>query len=147
MDRQRKIIIGTVAGTFALCSAMTAVAMTPGMTGTGGGHLSAQQQHMSGLKVSGLAGYMLRDSDGRDVGRVVNVEADAKGRTRYVHAVLNGGEDVRIAAFRAQLDKKGQAIDLTVPVAAVVNDPGALIALAPDTTKMVVASAAPVKSH
>jgi hypothetical protein len=48
---------------------------------------------------------------------------------------------VRIAAFRAQLDRRDQAIDLTVPVAAVVNDPGALIAPAPETAKMIVASA------
>lgn len=144
MDQQHKIIIGVVGGTFALCSAMTAMAMTPGIAGSGP---SAKQQHMTALKVSGLAGYTLRDSDGREVGRVVNVEADAKGRTRYVHAVLNGGEDVRVAAFRALLDRQGQAIDLTMPVAAVVNDPGALIAPAPDAAKMVVATAAPVKAR
>lgn len=136
MDRQRKIIIAAVAGTMVLGGAMTAAAVTPGMTSD---H-DSQRQHMSGLRVSGLTGYMVRDSDGREVGRVVQVEADTQGRTRYVHATLNGGEDVRIAAFRAQLDKQDQAINLTIPVAAVVNDPGALIS-SPATEKMIVASA------
>jgi sporulation protein YlmC with PRC-barrel domain len=136
MDRQRNILIGAAAGVLTLGAAMT-VATTPGMSGQSDLH----RPHMTALNVSGLAGYVLRDSDGREVGRVVNVQTDTRGRTRYVHAVLNGGEDVRIAAFRAQLDRRDQAIDLTVPVAAVVNDPGALIAPAPETAKMIVASA------
>jgi sporulation protein YlmC with PRC-barrel domain len=137
-DNQRRLIIGGVVGTVALAGAMTAVAMTPGAVSGASSH---KQQHMSALKVSGLVGYVVRDSDGREVGRVVDVQTDDKGRTRYVRAALNGGEDVRIAAFRAQLDSRGHAIDLTIPVAAVVNDPGALIAPAPEAARMVVASA------
>jgi hypothetical protein len=134
-DNQHRLIIGATIGTLVLGGAMTAVAMTPGVTAMG-----HHERHMSGLKVSGLTGYALRDSDGREVGRVVNVQTDARGRTRYVRAALNGGEDVRIAAFRAQLDRDDHEIVLTVPVAAVVNDPGALIAPAPKTG-MAVASA------
>jgi sporulation protein YlmC with PRC-barrel domain len=142
MEPQRKILIAAAVGVLAVGSAMTAVAMTPGAAA---GHDGTKRQYMSALKVSGLAGYLVRDSAGREVGRVVDVQTDEKDRTRYVHAVLNGGADVRVAAFRARLDRAGRAIDLTVPVAAVVNDPGALIAPAPDTAKMTVASAMPPK--
>ena len=136
MDRQRKIIIATAAGTSVVALALATLVMAP--------HPSEAPQHMSGLKISGLSGYGVRDSDGRDVGHVIEVQTDEQGRTRYVRAALNGGEEVRIAAFRAQLDKVGKRIDLTVPVSAVVNDTGALTQPAPPApgARLIVASAA-----
>ncbi|MBI1361786.1 MAG: hypothetical protein GC155_16040 [Alphaproteobacteria bacterium] len=86
---------------------------------------------MSGLRVAGLSGYDVRDTSDRDVGHVIAVETDRHGRTRYIRAALNGGEKVRIAAFRARLDRSAETINLTVPVAAVVTDPGAVVESGP----------------
>ena len=133
MDRQRKIIIATAAATTLAALGLATLIMAP--------NPSNETQHMSGLKVSGLSGYAVRDSDGRDVGQVREVQTDATGRTRFIRATLNGGEEVRIAAFRAELDAVGKRIDLTVPISAVVNDRGALIQSAP-SSPMMVASAA-----
>ncbi len=89
---------------------------------------------MSGLRVAGLSGYDVRDAMGSDVGHVIAVETDGHGRTRFIRAALNGGEQVRIAAFRARLDQQAETVNLTIPVAAIVTDPSALIAGAPVVT-------------
>ena len=136
MDRQRKIIIATAAGTTLAALGLATLVMAP--------NHSNEPQHMSGLKVSGLSGYSVRDSDGRDVGEVREVQTDATGRTRFIRATLNDGVEVRIAAFRAELDTVGKRIDLTVPISAVVNDRGALIQSTP-SSPMMVASAAPAR--
>ena len=128
MDRQRKIIITTAAGTTLAALGLALLIMAP---------TSSSAQQMSGLKVSGLAGYAVRDSDGRDVGQVLEVQKDVQGRTRFIRATLTGGEEVRIAAFHAELDRAGKRIDLTVPISTVVNDTGALIQSAPSSPVMV----------
>jgi len=149
MDQQRKIIIAVSAGTAAAMLAMATIAMFP--------HHSGRPQHMSGLKVSGplrVPGSRLRWSRCRPGGggpdRFAWPDAlcprDAEWWRRGPHR-----------AFRAQLDKPGRVIDLTVPVAAVVNDAGALITPAPDAAiqeaklpdvkplgaKLIIASASP----
>lgn len=62
---------------------------------------------MSGLKVAGLAGTLVTDRTGQTIGEVIRVEADHRGRTRYVNVVLDSGAPVRIAAFNMWLSADG----------------------------------------
>jgi hypothetical protein len=65
---------------------------------------------MSGLFVSGLAGYEVHDSTGETVGKVIRVDADHDGRARYVHVALDEGGEATVASFRATLDAHAQVI-------------------------------------
>jgi hypothetical protein len=65
---------------------------------------------MSGLFVSGLAGYAVHDSSGGTVGKVIHVDADHDGRARYVRIALDEGGEATVASFRATLDAHAQVI-------------------------------------
>src|SRR5690606_4088462 len=70
---------------------------------------------MSGLRLEGLAGYRVVDRAGRPIGEIDHVEADYKGRTRFVHVDLDAGGEVKLASFRAWLDDKTRTISLDLP--------------------------------
>lgn len=133
MDRSRGIIGGAGAVAIAAVLVVAAAAMVAEPARDGA-------RLMSSLRVAGLAGFRVVDSRGRTVGKVLRVETDGRGRTRYVRARLNDGEKVRVAAFRARLDRRARTVDLTVPVASVMTDPGALIAPAPDANRFMASS-------
>ena len=59
---------------------------------------------MTALKVSGLSGYLVRDSDGREVGRVVNVQTDEKGRTRDKVTAFSGHVKMREDYIESTVD-------------------------------------------
>lgn len=75
--------------------------------------------NMSSLKVQGLAGYPVHDSNGALIGEVERVETDDQGRTRYLRIDLTGGREARLSAFRARLDEEAERIDLVMPLYAV----------------------------
>lgn len=77
---------------------------------------------MSGLKVSGLSGYEVLDSVGARVGEVIRVDADYKGRTRYVRVALDQGGEVRMAAFRAYLDKPNRQVEMILPADLIIAE-------------------------
>lgn len=127
VEQRRRLVIAGVAGIVVVVLGLAALAIDSGAR-------SGPDTLMSGLRVAGLSGYGVRDARDRDVGHVIAVETDQHGRTRFIRAALNGGEQVRISAFRARLDRAAETVNLTVPVAAVVTDPSALIATAPTVT-------------
>lgn len=69
---------------------------------------------MSGLKVEGLSGQTVIDRAGLEVGKVVDVEADSQGRTRWIDIALDAGGEARVASFRAFLDARKQQVTLTL---------------------------------
>ncbi len=71
-----------------------------------------EPRRMSGLSVEGLAGTPVLDRAGRTVGEVVHVDADARGRTRYVRVRLADGGEARIAAFNMWLSDAGVRSEL-----------------------------------
>lgn len=77
---------------------------------------------MSGLKVSGLSGYEVLDSAGARVGEVIRVDADYKGRTRYVRVALDQGGEARVAAFRAYLDRANRQVDMILPADLIIAE-------------------------
>jgi len=97
---------------------------------------------MESLKVAGLSGYRVRDSSGAEVGRVLAAETDNRGRTRYVRFELSDGEQVRIAAFHAYLAPDLEEVDLTLPIDAVLHDPGAVLEDGPRTAIAAAAASA-----
>lgn len=103
---QRKIGIAT-----GLLAATLALA-TGGMASSP----SNEPVRMSELRIEGLAGYPAYDRFGTPVGHVISVDADHKGRTRYVRIALDDGGEVRVASFNAWLDgdaiRTGVAADL-----------------------------------
>ena len=66
---------------------------------------------MSGLKVSGIAGYEVLDLCGVRVGEITTDETDARGRTRWLNIDLDAGE-ARVASFRADLDARQKLVNL-----------------------------------
>lgn len=70
---------------------------------------------MSNLKVSGLAGFDVIDSGGVHVGEVISVDADRRGRARWVNVALDQGGETRLASFRGWLDAREQTITLQLP--------------------------------
>ncbi|MDZ4759543.1 MAG: hypothetical protein SGJ21_00535 [Alphaproteobacteria bacterium] len=108
IDRRRALAFasGLAAASLALATAaMTTVPHNP----------NSEPEYMSGLKVEGLAGYDVVDLRGLPVGEVIHVQADHKGRTRYVRISLDGGGEARIAAFRASLNADQRRIGLHLP--------------------------------
>lgn len=80
-----------------------------------GGMAGAESEgpvRMSGLKVSGLAGYQVIDAAGLLVGEIARVETDGQGRTRWLDISLNAGGNARVASFRADLDAGQKMINL-----------------------------------
>lgn len=71
-----------------------------------------EPKRMSGLHVEGLAGTPVLDRVGRAVGEVIHVDADDRGRTRYVRVALNTGGEARIAAFNMWLSEDGVRAEL-----------------------------------
>ena len=67
---------------------------------------------MSGLKVSGIAGYEVLDLSGVRVGEITTVETDAQGRTRWLNINLDAGGEARVASFRADLDARQKLVSL-----------------------------------
>jgi hypothetical protein len=67
---------------------------------------------MSGLKVSGIAGYEVLDMAGLRVGEIAHVETDGQGRTRWLGVTLDSGGEARVASFRADLDAKRRLVSL-----------------------------------
>lgn len=67
---------------------------------------------MSGLRVAGLAGYEVLDRSGERVGRIIKVEADSLGRTRWLRIALDEGGEAKVASFRADLDQINKLISL-----------------------------------
>lgn len=67
---------------------------------------------MSGLKVSSLAGYDVRDAAGLRVGEIATIETDGQGRTRWLNIALDAGGNARVASFRADLDARQKMISL-----------------------------------
>ena len=67
---------------------------------------------MSGLKVSGMAGYEVLDLTGLRVGEIARIEQDAQGRTRWLNIDLDAGGQARVAAFRADLDADHKLVSL-----------------------------------
>jgi hypothetical protein len=70
---------------------------------------------MSELRLQGLAGYDVVDSQNAHVGQVVRIDADRSGRTRYLHISLDGGGEVKVAAFRAYFNPREREIELMLP--------------------------------
>jgi hypothetical protein len=69
---------------------------------------------MSGLHVKGLIGLAVVDRAGGNVGEVLEVETDRKGRTRWLDIALDAGGEARVASFRAFLDSPRRRITLTL---------------------------------
>lgn len=67
---------------------------------------------MSGLKLSGIAGYEVLDMSGLRVGEIAHVETDGQGRTRWLGVALDAGGEARVASFRADLDVKQKLVSL-----------------------------------
>jgi hypothetical protein len=99
--------LGIASGAIAAIAALATAAMPPPP--------SDGPVRMSGLHVSGLADYPVEDSYGALVGKVVNVETDHDGRTRYVVIALNAGGEARVASFRAFLDQRTHLIAVSLP--------------------------------
>jgi hypothetical protein len=118
MILRRKISALATGGVAAIAALATAAMTLPRDS-------EAPAVRMSGLKVHGLAGYSVHDATGAEIGDVIAVDADHKGRTRYVRVALDSGETVRVAAFLAFLDSADQRIDLYLPVDLVLADQGA----------------------
>ena len=67
---------------------------------------------MSGLKVSGIAGYEVLDLAGARVGEITTIETDSQGRTRWLNINLDAGGEARVASFRADLDARQKLVSL-----------------------------------
>jgi len=69
---------------------------------------------MSGLRVDGLAGHLVVDPAGVKVGKIIRIEADSHGRTRWLDIALDSGGEARVASFRAFLDAPRHVIALSL---------------------------------
>jgi hypothetical protein len=82
-----------------------------------GGMAMAAPDHpvrMSGLRVEGLAGHTVIDLGGLKVGKIIKVEADSNGRTRWLDIALDSGGEARVASFRAFFDAPRQVIAVSL---------------------------------
>jgi hypothetical protein len=70
---------------------------------------------MSELRLNDLSGYAVVDSQKERVGEVIKVSAGPKGRARQLHIALDGGGEVRVAAFRAYFNPRKREIELMLP--------------------------------
>jgi sporulation protein YlmC with PRC-barrel domain len=70
---------------------------------------------MSNLRISGLAGFDVVDSNGGHVGEVISVDTDRRGHARWLTIALEQGGEVRLASFRAWLDAGERQIALQLP--------------------------------
>ena len=110
MNRQRaKIAWGLLAGMLAVATGGMALAPPEGPV------------RMSNLKVSGLGGFDVVDSGGVHVGEVISVEADRRGRARWINLSLDQGGEAKLASFRAWLDGGERKIVLQLPEDIVVR--------------------------
>ena len=106
MDLDRPLVVrGALAGAIFLGLASAGLAMaTPG-----------GPARMSELRLQGLAGYDVLDSRKQHVGQVIRVDSDRSGRTRYLHISLDGGGEVKVAAFRAYFNARKREVELMLP--------------------------------
>jgi hypothetical protein len=82
-----------------------------------GGMATAAPDHpvrMSGLRIEGLAGHTVIDLAGLKVGKIIEVETDSHGRTRWLVIALDSGGEARVASFRAFLDAPRHVIAVSL---------------------------------
>jgi hypothetical protein len=83
-----------------------------------GGMAPAPQEwpaRLNGLHVQGFSGYPVFDVSGVQVGQVISIDADAKGRTRHVRISLIGAGELSVPAFRAYLNVPNHEVSMTLP--------------------------------
>lgn len=67
---------------------------------------------MSATLISELPGYQVEDRTGERVGKIVGVDINAEGRTRWLHIALDAGGEAKVASFRAWVDASRKTVAL-----------------------------------